>query len=166
MPDTNDPQSQMPKPELVQPAVISLDVVRSRLALVWLSGATIILLLLVTQSLLGHYCDKTQEVWGWLLPTLTPTLGLIVTVLGYTALDPKALEAVVRRSFFVLSLWLSTLYLILVLIVILIQPFVGADCARAVELMRMSNLWLGPIQGLVASALGVLFVSKKAPAEH
>jgi hypothetical protein len=25
----------------------------------------------------------------------------------------------------------------------------------------MSNLWLGPLQGLVASALGVVFLSKK-----
>jgi len=166
MPDINYPDNRKPKTEPAQLIVISLDAVRSRLAVVWLGGATIILLVLVLQSLLGHYCDKVQEVWGWLLPTLTPTLGLIVTVLGYTALDPKALEAVVRRSFFIMSLWLSVLYLILVLVVILIQPFVGADCVKAVELMRMSNLWLGPVQGLVASALGVLFVSKKQPPEH
>lgn len=30
-----------------------------------------------------------------------------------------------------------------------------------VELMHTSNLWLGPLQGLVASALGVLLVTKQ-----
>jgi hypothetical protein len=143
------------------PKVVSLDAVRTRLAVIWLVGAALVLIIVVLQSLLGHYDDKVQEVWGWLLPTLMPTLGMIITVLGYTALDPKALESVVRISFLQVSVWLSALYLFLVALTILIQPFVAADAERAVQMMRQSNLWLGPVQGLVASALGVLFVSKK-----
>lgn len=87
-----------------------------------------------------------------------PTLGLIVTVLGYTALDRGITETVVRKSFFVLAFWLSASYLFFILLTILIQPFTAAD---PVGLMRMSNLWLGPFHDLVASALGVLFVSKR-----
>jgi hypothetical protein len=141
--------------------LISLDAVRASLAIVWLGGGSVIFLILVVQSLMGRYADKTQEAWGWLLPTIMPTLGMIITVLGYTALDPIFSASVVRRVFFQISLWLSSLYLVLVLLTILIQPIAAPDPDKAVEVMRLSNLWLGPFQGLVASALGVLLVSKQ-----
>ena len=64
-----------------------------------------------------------------------------------------------RTSFYRLALALSIFYLALVLLTILIQPLTGTD---TLDLMKRSNLWLGPIQGLVGSALGVLFASKKA----
>jgi hypothetical protein len=141
--------------------LISLDSVRSRLAAVWLIGGCFIILLVVVQALLGRYEDKPQEAFGWLLPTIMPTLGMIVAVLGYTALDPLLSQSVVRRTFFRVAFWLSTVYLVLVLLTVAIQPLAAADAKKALDLMRMSNLWLGPFQGLVASALGVLFVSKK-----
>ena len=141
---------------------ITLDLARHRLAIVWLGGTSIIIVILVLQSLLGKYSDNVQEAWGWLLPTVMPTLGLIITVLGYTALEPRLSKAVVRRGFFTVSFSLSVLYIVLVSLTLLIQPFVGADGEKAVQLMRMSNLWLGPIQGLVAAALGVLFVSNRS----
>ena len=129
--------------------------------MIWLTGTGIIFILVVVQSLLGRYEEKTQEAWGWLLPTMMPTLGLIITVLGYTALDPTLSQGVVRRTFFRVAMWLSILYLVLILLTIAIQPFVARDADAALGLMRTSQLWLGPFQGLVASALGVLFVSKK-----
>jgi hypothetical protein len=138
--------------------LIPIDRVRSRLALLWLSGAGLIILTLVVQSLRLVYGPAVQEVWGWILPTLMPTLGMIVTVLGYTALDPAISGTAVRKSFFTLAFWLSASYLFLILLTIFIQPL---SPGSPVDLMRMSNLWLGPFQGLVASALGVLFVSKR-----
>ncbi len=138
--------------------LLPLDTVRTLLGVVWLGGGSIIFVIVVLQSLLGRYGEKTQEAWGWLLPTIMPTLGMIVVVLGYTALDPLLSSSVVRKSFFRVALWLSVLYLLLILLTILIQPWGGTE---GVEGMRMSNLWLGPFQGIVASALGVLFVSKQ-----
>jgi len=138
--------------------LVSIDVVRVRLGATWLIGAGAIILIVVVQSLLGRFDDKTQEAWSWLLPTIMPTLGMIITVLGYTALDSAKGSTVVRKTFFQVSLSLSVFYLLLVLLAILIQPFTGRE---PLELMRISNLWLGPVQALVASALGVLFVSKQ-----
>ncbi|BDC49827.1 hypothetical protein F183_A21430 [Bryobacterales bacterium F-183] len=108
---------------------------------------------------MGKFGDQVQEAWGWLLPTIMPTLGMILAVLSYTAMTPAALRAVVRRSFYRVAQCLSIFYLLLVALTLLIQPFTGNG---PLELMRMSNLWLGPIQGLVGTALGILFVSKKA----
>ena len=138
--------------------LIPIDQVRVQLGRLWLIGSLAITTILVIQSLLGKYEDAAQEAWGWLLPTIMPTLGMIVAVLSYTALDRSLLDTLVRRSFYVITWWLSLVYLFFILLTILIHPFTNR---QPVELMRMSNLWLGPMQGLVGSALGVLFVSKK-----
>jgi len=137
--------------------------VRTKLAVVWFSGACLILLLVVLQTLNGRYGDHVQEAWTWLMPNLMPTLGTILAGLGYTALDPHRSHAMVRSSFSLLSLWISAFYLVLVLLTILIAPTrpEGVTGKGAVELMHTANLWLGPLQGLVATALGVLFASKQ-----
>lgn len=139
---------------------VGLDRVRSKLAWLWLGGAGFIVTILVVQSLLGKYGSGVQEVWGWALPNLVPTLGMIITVLGYTALDPERSKFEVRADFYKIALSLSIAYLFLVALTILIQPVTPYE---PLQLMRMANLWLGPAQGLTASALGVLFVSKKLP---
>jgi len=139
---------------------IGLDKVRSKLAWLWLGGAGFIVTILVVQSLMGKYGSGVQEVWGWALPNLVPTLGMIITVLGYTALDPERSKFEVRADFYRIAFTLSVAYLFLVALTILIQPMTPYE---PLQLMRMANLWLGPCQGLVASALGVLFVSKKLP---
>jgi hypothetical protein len=54
-----------------------------------------------------------------------------------------------------LALWLSCAYLLLILLSILVQPFAPLP---PLALMQQSNLWLGPLQGLVAGALGAFFV--------
>lgn len=147
-------------PESEHPIIemIPLDSARNRLAVLWFTGSATILILVVLQSLLGHFGDDTQEALGWLLPTLMPTLSMMITVLTYTALDPRVLDAVVRKTFFWIAFAFSVFYLVLILLTIAIQPFTRVG---PLQLMRLSNLWLGPVQGLVASAIGVLFVSKK-----
>lgn len=143
--------------------LVALDKVRLRLGLIWMGGGGLILVIVALQSLLGYFGDKQQEAWAWLLPCILPTLGMIAAALGLTALDPVYSGFVVRKSYFQLAFWLSAFYLALVLLTIVIQPATGES---PIELMRTSNLWLGPCQGLVASALGVLFVSKQQAARN
>jgi hypothetical protein len=153
--------SQIRKPvqgQIADADLVPLEKARNRLASLWLIAAALIFITLVIQSLRLVYGTGVQEVWGWILPVTMPTLGMIVTVLGYTALDPSLSDSMVRRSFLGLAFWLSLVYLCLILLTILMQPL---SPGKPLELMRMSNLWLGPFQGLVASAIGVLFVSKR-----
>ena len=156
--ETGELSSKTSPPEPDQGHGISLDRVRSRLAVLWLGGSGTFTFLLVLQTLLGKYRGIEQEVWGWALPTILPTLGMICTVLGYTALDPKQARAEVRTDFYRLSYILSLAYLFFVSLTLLLQPF---TTYQPIQLMRMANLWLGPFQGLVSSLLGVLFVTKK-----
>jgi hypothetical protein len=148
-----DPPIRMAEAELT-----SLDSARAGLATLWFGGAGLVFVLVIIQSLMGRYGNQTQGAWEWLLPTVMPTLGMIVAGLGYTATDPMRSASVVRKTFYRLSYWLSAFYLGLILLTLLLQPFTGVP---PIDLMHTSNLWLGPIQGLVASALGALFVSKQ-----
>jgi hypothetical protein len=137
---------------------ISLEVVRWRLARLWLVLSGLIVLVLILQSVSGKYADKLQNVWSWALPTIVPTLSLIVTVLGANALEAKPQPEKVRRSFYLVAFWLSALYLALVLCTITLDSVTSFD---PLELLTVSNLWLGPLQGVVASALAVLFFTRK-----
>ena len=56
---------------------------------------------------------------------------------------------------FKLALCLSVTYFLVVLATIVLQPF---SSVPPLELLDMSNLWLGPLQGLVTGVLGAFFV--------
>ena len=147
----------------VDPQSIALEVVRNRLAGFWIIGSLVIFSLVIYQSLASVYADRVQDVWEWLLPTLIPTLTMIVTVAASTAFMSSAPSAVVRKSFYRIALGLSVFYLVLILFTILSLPAFNRIVSAQIDSLHTSNLWIGPIQGIVASALGVLFASKKKP---
>ena len=51
------------------------------LATIWLAGAGVILTLMVGQSLFDVYGARTEDAWSWYLPTVMPSLSLILGVL-------------------------------------------------------------------------------------
>jgi hypothetical protein len=154
--------------------LISLERARWNLARFWFIASGIIFILLVVQSIGTVYGDNLQTVWGWALPNFVPTLALMVSVFAADALRPYSATqepSMVRQNFYQLALGLSIFYLIVLLATILSEPLFlymrqGTN-ASAVDLLQKSNLWLGPLQGLVVGALGVLFFLKdedrKAP---
>jgi cytochrome bd-type quinol oxidase subunit 2 len=140
-----------------------LEAARWRLAASWLVGAGAVFIVVVLQSVLNHYEDSTRAAWEWLLPSLLPILGVIVTTLGQAAHEVEADKGMVRRAFYRLALSLSIVYLVLIALIILVQPFVAATPGETIESMRSSNLYLAPLQGLVAAAVGVVFLKRPAP---
>lgn len=155
----------MTKLPKVKVRLVSLETVRWRLATVWFCGSGAIFLLLALQSLSGLYQDRLQGVWGWALPNFLPTLSLMLGVFAASALQNDAEDdrLGVRIGFYRLSFALSLFYLLMLLLTILIQPFVGAwrNEPSAAQSLETANLWLGPLQGLVVAALGVLFFIKQ-----
>lgn len=134
---------------------VSIRICKKRLGLLWLSSSLVIFLILVGQSIFGKFGDHVEKAWAWFLPTVMPTLMLIVSVWAHDALQEKGGTHKVDRSMYVVSVVLSLLYLFTVAATFLVQPF--TDMSLLV-LMQLSNLWLGPLQSLVAGALGVFFV--------
>jgi len=149
--------------------MISLEIARYRLARLWFIGAGIIFLLLIAQSFGDIYQGRLDEVWNWALPAVVPTLSLILSVLGANAIEQaegsSADNQMLRRSYYSIAYWLSVFYLLLVLATILLQQFAVYYSSRenfsAVDFLKLSQLWLSPVQGLAISAMGILFFSKK-----
>ena len=129
---------------------------RKRLSIVWFTLGGLLMLFLILKSLSGGFGEGVNDVWAWFLPTLMPTFSLIVGVL---ALDLGAgatkVEKHVDRLLYRLALWLSVVYLVVVALPIFIAPLVQHS---NVDLMKMSHLWLGPLQGLVAGVVGAFFL--------
>jgi hypothetical protein len=142
------------------PAFIRLDEVRWKLAKLWLIMSTVFVFLLIGQSVMNKYAGKVTDVWSWALPTIIPTLSLILTVLGATSNETsKDDQARIKKPFYRAVYWISMFYLSLILGTVLVEPFTPY---APLELFKLSNLWLGPIQGLVASSMAALFFTKKA----
>ena len=110
---------------------------------------------MVVQSFGGKYGGRLDDAWGWLLPTIMPTLALIVGVLVVDLGTDAGADKMVDRYLFRLALGLSVVYLFLVTMTFLAQPLTGVP---TLDLMQRSNLWLGPLQGLVAATLGAFFL--------
>ena len=108
---------------------------------------------LVVQSILDKYHQDLQKAWSWFIPTVVPTLSLMLSVLGAGALGGQDARQV-RVDFFRLAWWLSLAYLLVLTGTILLQPF---SPLAPIELFTASNYWLTPMQGLVVAAIGVLF---------
>ena len=110
---------------------LGLDYVRRRLSQVWFGGCGIIFLILLLQSFGSVYREQLSEVWSWALPTMMPTLSLIVSALGAEALvsridsDKEAATSQifdVRPEFYRLAFWLSVTYLMVIVGTIFAQP--------------------------------------------
>ena len=130
-----------------------------RLVFIWFAGSGFLFALLLLQTIFGQYGSEAREAWGLILPTFVPTLFLIIGTLIADATgsaDPDA-SVTVDRFFFRLSDFLSIAYLATVILTILLSPF---SRLSQLELIKVSNLWLAPFQGLVTAALGAFFVSK------
>lgn len=138
---------------------ISREKARNRLATTWIGGFLALVLILVVQSLLGRYQQEVGKAWGWFLPVTMPSVSLIVAVLVREAQQPTAGVKRVRRLHYNLALMLSSAYLALVGLTIFLSPIAEAASGRTpLELMELSNLWLGPFQALATAALGVFFL--------
>ncbi|WP_457651940.1 hypothetical protein [Rhodocaloribacter sp.] len=130
---------------------------QKRLATLWFIGAGLLFFLLLLQTFFGRYGDQTREAWSWFLPTIMPSLSLIAGVVATDAMGRSDPKATVDPFPFRVAYILSAAYLVIVSLTVLLSPF---SPIPQIELMELSNLWLGPLQGLVGGVLGFFFVSR------
>lgn len=125
------------------------------LTTLWFSGSGILFFLIILQSILGKFGQKSSEVWSWFLPTITPTLSLVLSVHVMDAIGKGVKIEKADGFLFKLTYRISLAYLLAVLLIFFLHPF---SSIPIFDLMILSNLWLGPFQGLVAAAMGAFFM--------
>ena len=123
----------------------------------WVWGLSLFALLAMISyqpAILGEDADAA---WQWFLPNITPTLMLVGAV-AYIKRGDRSAGVEAGGPLFMITLVVSVFYL-LALSVAILSVFYSADPLAA---MRKSGLWLGPLQGLTASFLGIFF-TESAP---
>jgi hypothetical protein len=136
---------------------LSESATQGRLASVWFAGAALVFTLVLVQTLAGKYGDRAGTAWGWLMPAILPTLSLITGAIAYNASRPKR-DITVNRLAYRVALGLSIFYLLLLLTTLLVEPLIPVT---PLQILEMSDFWLGPVQGLVGLSLGAFFVSAR-----
>jgi uncharacterized membrane protein HdeD (DUF308 family) len=136
---------------------LEMGVAKKRLAVLWFTCFALLLLTMIVQTVTGHFGKDDTEAWGWFFPSIMPTLSLMIAVLVGDALRQTVSPTAVDKFMFQLAFSISLLYFVAVGIAIVagVNPNVPA-----VTYMRMSNLWLGPLQGIVSGSLGLFFLRK------
>lgn len=127
---------------------------RKRLALVWFAGAGVCFAVLLFISFFARKVDLVG-MWDWFLPAIVPNLSLIVGVLVYAQRQQPPVKTHVDPFLYQLALWLSALYVLLLMLPLLFFPLTGKTLP---ELLDISRLWLAAIQGLVTGVMGAFFV--------
>ena len=135
---------------------------RNRLATAWFAGAGTLMILLVLQSILGKYGDKADEAWSWYLPTVLPTLSLVFGLFAFRIRGAAVSSRQVDKASYRLALGSSLGYLLLVGLSIGLSPLAESG---PLQLMRTSNLWLAPFQGLACALVGAFFVPRAQAAQ-
>lgn len=126
---------------------------RKRLAVLWFVTSAAVFLLVIAASI-NRDPDTLVTLWSWFLPSIIPTLSLIIGVLiselvGRAVADTRPADPFLLG----LSTWLSIAYLVLV----------GASLVfHMLEWLSLesSQLYLAPVQGLAATALSAFFLKK------
>lgn len=134
---------------------IQVNIARKRLARYWFIGCAIAFFFLLLQTVLGKFSGAEKDIWGWFLPSIMPTLLLMVGVYGAEAMRPSHANLIVDIFIFNLARGVSIAYLLTINFTILVEPLSPLNSS---QLFEMSQLWLVPLQSLAAVLIGVFFV--------
>ncbi|QDU09436.1 hypothetical protein [Gimesia aquarii] len=128
------------------------------LSKIWFFWGGMLFTIIVVQSIFGRYGEQVKEAWSWFIPTIIPTLSLMMGVLGAEAMLSGDDVRNVKKNFYIITWWLSFGYLLILSITILLEPFAPMN---VIELYLLSNFWLSPLQGIVGGGIALLFTSQR-----
>jgi hypothetical protein len=140
--------------------MISAQRARLWIALPWISIFAVIFLGLTVNTFSGSFCApgemfcaEATAIWDWFAPATLPTTGLIIGALAVDALSPNRREQT-AKPYFILTLALSALYLVVVLVIVYAAVL---GYAKPADLGIGQTLIVGPLQGVVSAALGIFY---------
>jgi len=137
---------------------IEFNIAKKHLATLWFVLVGLIFILMFTQTLMGKYENKVSEAWGWLFPSVLPTLSLIITVFVFDIGHQQNKVLRVDKFYYRMVFGLSLFYLFTLFAILLLQPVIGVPI---ITLMKDSSMYLGPFQGLISASMGLFFIKKE-----
>lgn len=134
--------------------LMNLSKAKNALATLWGIFTIILVFIFSFQTLNGIYLDNEKQAWGWLIQGIFPSLSLMIGVFISDSLQHKKSGEQVKRFYFRIAFILSFCYLLLMLFIVLYRPF---TVYAPIEILEISSIWIGPIQGIVTAAIGMFF---------
>lgn len=143
-------------PMFMKENLISIKESRKRIFRLWAISSVGLLLIVLVQSFLGKFNGEDVKIFSWLFPNVVPTLTLMLAIFKSDlsgsedgSIDPTYYSSVLYGTIF---------YFFVLYMIIFIQPLTGDSL---IELTQKSGIYLGPIQGVIAALIGLLFFKKK-----
>lgn len=136
---------------------MTIEVAKKRLALLWFLSGSVLFFLMLIMTFNGKFEDFPDKAWGWFFPNILPTLSLMVSVFMFDQSKRQSNTENIEKFYFQIAFFISLFYMIILSMTILTAPLTGN---AMLSQMEQSSLYLGPIQGLVAGAIGLFFVKR------
>ena len=131
---------------------------RRRLLLRWNILGSIILLLLLLQSVFGQYTGMIADIWLWIGFVLLPGWVLLFLSAWLNKFPARLVPKSTARS----MSWLHLAYLLLILLTILLsQAAIDISGGSLRTFFRQSIWWLGPLNGLLIAGVALVFYRKE-----
>src|SRR5437879_10404937 len=106
---------------------------KQRLAVLWFAGAGVVFLGVLVLSLRAAPALAPSAVWSWYLPTVMPTLSLIIGILVGDALGHSVKKKSADAFLFRLTWAISASYLSVVALTLLLTPFADMSLKEVLD---------------------------------
>ncbi len=135
---------------------ITFFVGQKRIAILWFTLSALLFITVFALGMSNLYKEDSKQLWDWLLPNIIPTLSLIIGVFVAEVSNEQRKNKEINKFYFRLTFYMSLFYLLILLTLLLIDPF--QIHLRTTERIENTDTFLIPLQGLIAATLGLFFV--------
>lgn len=125
------------------------------LAAIWLTLGGIAVLILIGQTITDRYGEKLVDVWTWFTIYFLPAATIVMFASTVGERDSPANEAIVSHGAFYAAAALSVLYLLLMLLPLLSQPFLAES---PFDTLNKWAIVLAIFQSMVIGALVSVYI--------
>jgi hypothetical protein len=143
--------------------MIPLLIVQRKVASMWYIFGSLILLLIIVQSIGGKYSSDYLKVIGWYSKNILPTLLVLTTTMIFAARNEHSIkDKQINRYFAKIIKAASWFYFVCIILFFLAQPIVYSHTGKsALETLEMSTPFLGVIQGFINALIGAITIDAK-----
>ena len=128
---------------------------RKRLTSIWFVMGGLAFAIMILYSFGGSLDTKIVQAWGWFLAATMPTMSIIASNITEDAANANASQEFVDDFYYRLSTLVSIVYLSTILLTLVGWRMTSYQSPY--EVMALSSIWIGPLQGIAASILSIFF---------